>query len=352
MTAAPVFTRLRGRRTVPAHLLAATAAASAAAVAFGVIDGWALWVLVLAALLPWVPVVAFEIAWTYHHYGWLALFYVLVITQVGHVVEHVCQMLQLHVWHLHASEAEGVFGQLNVEWVHFAWNTWVLVALVALAVRFGKKNVWLLAAIVVAGWHQLEHTYIMSVFLRTGVEGTPGILAEGGLLGGVLGVPRPELHFLYNVVETLPIIAAFVFQLRRTHDAWLARAFPGVPEEELSRVTPRLRTVRLPAGATIVAADEVPRGDYVLVRGSVEVVRAGGDGARTRTSTLGPGRRLCHANGVPVGAVRAQTPVELLALDEATALALGSRGSATTPSAEASDELPEALRALRARLAR
>ena len=76
-----------------------------------------------------------------------------------------------------------------------------------------------------AVWHEAEHLFIMAEYLSTGVAGTPGLLGKGGeIAGGVL--VRPDLHFLYNVVETTPLLIAFAYTLRRTYTSWLARAFP------------------------------------------------------------------------------------------------------------------------------
>jgi hypothetical protein len=52
---------------------------------------------------------------------------VLVVTQTGHVFEHVAQMVQIHVLGLTGGSARGVFGALDIEWVHFIFNTWVIV---------------------------------------------------------------------------------------------------------------------------------------------------------------------------------------------------------------------------------
>jgi hypothetical protein len=75
-------------------------------------------------------------------------------------------------------------------------------------------NRWLMVAAVISAWHAIEHTYIMSVYLTTGVSGTPGLLASGGLIGGGLPLTRPDLHFLYNLVETVPLVLAYLLATR------------------------------------------------------------------------------------------------------------------------------------------
>jgi len=108
-----------------------------------------------------------------------------------------------------------VFGALDIEWVHFVWNSLVFVSLALLVWRF-PRNPLLWATFVISIWHQVEHSYILSVYLRTGVAGTPGLLAKGGKIAGGLPLKRPDLHFFYNLIETLPLFGAFGLQLRRS----------------------------------------------------------------------------------------------------------------------------------------
>ncbi len=140
--------------------------------------------------------------------GWRFAFALLVATQGGHVAEHVAQMAQLHVLGLPASQARGIIGALDLEWVHFGWSLWIL-ALTAILFRRFPWNRWLLLGLVLGVWHELEHATILSAYLSTGVVGTPGLLARGGLLGGGLPIARPDLHFLYNAMITIPLVLAF-----------------------------------------------------------------------------------------------------------------------------------------------
>lgn len=107
-----------------------------------------------------------------------------------------------------------MLGTLNIEWVHFVFNTWVAVAAPILLWRF-RANPWLWAVTILSLWHEIEHIAIMTAFLATGKAGTPGILARGGLVGGGLPLVRADLHFLYNLAETVPLVVAFVWQLAR-----------------------------------------------------------------------------------------------------------------------------------------
>lgn len=308
------FITLRG---VPRRVLWITFATSYVAFAVGVLSGWPAWAYVLVAAAVWAPVLFVETAWMYRHYGWIALFYVLVITQGGHFLEHVAQMVQIHLLGRQGSDARGVVGALDVEWVHLGFNTWVFVALVALLLRF-RRNPWLWVTLLVAGWHQVEHTYIISIFLATGTEGTPGLLAAGGRLDGGVDLSRPDLHFLYNLVETAPLFAAFGWQLRRTYHQWLANAFPRLPADDLLELTNHSRIVRRPTGAVLLREGEVATDLYVLVRGEVDVTRRAPVGDR-RIATLRRGQVFGESallpDAVRTATVRARTPVELLHLD-------------------------------------
>ena len=330
--------RLVQVRSVPAQVIVLAALASYGALILAVLQGLPLWARVLAMLLPWLPVFAGEMVWTYRHYGWLALFYVLVVTQVGHFFEHVAQVVQIHALGLKGANARGVFGALDIEWVHFLWNSWIILAVVALLASRFRRNPWLWATLAIAGWHELEHAYIMSVYLSTGKAGTPGLLAQGGAIAGGLPLSRPDLHFLYNLIETTPLLLAFAYQLRRTYDEWLAQAFPHLPEERLVDMTDRVQSVRFSAGETVVRQGDPADRMYIIVRGRVAIARQsvgddGRPGREVEVGTLGPGQVFGEigllANTPRTASVRAATALELLAVDRETFRALLEHSEAT-----------------------
>jgi hypothetical protein len=209
--------RLVAIRSARPEVVGLTALISAASLAAAFIQHWPLWGRGLAVVMPWIPLFAAETALMYKNYGYLALFYVLVVTQIGHLFEHVAQVTQIHVFHLAGASARGIFGTLDLEWVHFIWNTWVLVAVLLLLPRF-RKNPWLWATLGLSIWHEIEHLVVFSVYLTTGQAGTPGLLARGGLIGGGLPIPRPDLHFFYNLIETVPLVIGLVWQLHRAYN--------------------------------------------------------------------------------------------------------------------------------------
>ncbi len=303
--------------TVPSHIVVLTALASYAGQVIAALQAWPPWAIVLATLIPWVPIFTVEMVWTYRHYHWLALFYVLVITQGGHFLEHVAQMVQIHL-HLQGADARGIFGALDIEWVHFIWNTWVIIAVILLLRHF-SRNPWLWLTLLLAGWHEMEHAYIMSVYLATGRAGTPGLLSQGGAIGGGLPLVRPDLHFFYNLFETLPLLMAFVYQLKHSYDEWLAKAFPHLSEELLTQTTSQLESMSFAAGETVVEQGGGADRFYIITRGQVNVTREDQDGRQVELATLGPGQFFGEigllAHTPRTATVRAWTPLEVLALN-------------------------------------
>jgi len=87
--------------------------------------------------------------------GWTMLLGFLALTQTAHLIEHVAQMVQIHVLHLSGASALGIVGQLNIEWVHFIWNAVVLVTLLVLLPCF-RTNPWLIAVTPLAAWHFVD----------------------------------------------------------------------------------------------------------------------------------------------------------------------------------------------------
>lgn len=310
--------RFAAIKSVPPHIIAMTALGSYGAQLFALLMDWPLWAIVLATALPWLPLLTLELRWTYRHFGWLALFYLLVISQGGHVVEHAVQVFQIHVLGQPAKEAHGIFGALDIEWVHFVWNTWVLLAVLILLTRF-RRNPLLLLAAVFAGWHELEHVVIMWTYLSTDVAGTPGILSRGGILASPF--IRPDVHFAYNVIETTPIVGAFVVELRRAYDVWLQRAMPRLDEASLRVATDRAQLRRFSPGELILAEGDVADAFFVIAAGEVAVTQRGEAGEvevrRLRAGEFFGEIGLLTAS-MRTASVRAVTSTELLALDRRT----------------------------------
>lgn len=317
-----VVARVLDIRSVPTNILMMTVVASYGGLIITGLIGWPLWALVLAAVLPWTLLYALELKWTYRHFKWLALFYLLVLTQGGHFMEHLAQMVQIHFLGLSGHEASGIFSRLDVEWVHFGFNTWIIVAVILLLIHY-RSNPWLWVTLAIAGWHQIEHTYLITQYVSTGVAGHPGLLAEGGIVGGGLPVTRPDLHFFYNVVETAPLLAAFGWTLRRSYNEWLAKAFPGAPDSVLVDATPTTEIRRFAPGQTIVAQGDAADAFYILTKGEVEVRRRPKPEADpVVVATLGVGEHFGEvgllADMPRTATVVATDDVEVLRLDRET----------------------------------
>jgi hypothetical protein len=317
-TRATLLERAASIRSVPSHVIVLSALASYAGQIIAGLQAWPLWAIVLATLIPWLPVFAREMVWTYRHYHWLALFYVLVVTQGGHFLEHAVQMTQIHILRSTGADARGIFGALDIEWVHFIWNSWVIIAATLLWRQF-PRNPWLPMVVIIAAWHAIEHVYLMSVYLATGRAGTPGLLSQGGAIGGGLPLIRPDLHFLYNLIETIPLVMAFAWQLKHSYDEWLAKAFPHASEQELAQTTHRLQTLRYAAGDTVVRQGDAADRFYIITAGEVGVTRKQEAGQEVELATLGPGQFFGEvgllAHRPRTASVRARTDLEVLALD-------------------------------------
>ena len=142
--------------------------------------------------------------------GYVYLFALTMALQTGHMVEHVAQVVQKFV--LHLPQAHGLIGRLDLEQVHFAFNTLYLGTLIMVFLGwlvFGGQvsnrpkllGGVLLFALVVQIYHQVEHTVKLVQFLEAMVQGTPGIL--GAHFDGVI------VHFVMNAVVYLPALVVF-----------------------------------------------------------------------------------------------------------------------------------------------
>ena len=153
----------------------------------------------------------------------------------------------------------------------------------------------------------------------------PGVLGKGGLAGahGLLGMPRVDLHWVYNTLYTIPFIFGLVWQLKRAYDEALEEAFPDVPEEELIRASKHLATFQYAPGQTIVApGDDVER-LYIITEGVAIVSQPDEQGNEVEVARLQKGQYVGEIALLVPGAkhtktVRALTNMRVLAMDEET----------------------------------
>jgi hypothetical protein len=144
--------------------------------------------------------------------GAALLFAETVILQGVHELEHVAQLYQRLA--LGKSSASGLLGSVfDVEPVHMVYNAAFLLLLGILFAacrrdrslvpsNAGRVLALLGVATVAQGYHTVEHVVKMWQYIQWGVNGTPGIVGWW--------VPVIYLHFAYNTLIYVPVVAAFV----------------------------------------------------------------------------------------------------------------------------------------------
>ena len=209
---------------------------------------------------------------------WIALFGTLVASQFGHVVEHVVQVVQIHVLDMRAPDARGLLSPLDTEWVHFLWNDWILVAIAVLLVAYPAiRSLWVAAAF--STWHAIEHAYLVAGYLVTGISGQPGLLAAGGLIGGGLPISRPDLHLFYNVAELVPLLLALRVALRAGQaDRHDRQAPPALTRRAIAAAGLALAAVALATGGSLLTRT-IPTATISVSEGDPTALQAAIDGA-------------------------------------------------------------------------
>lgn len=156
--------------------------------------------------------------------GAAVFFTVLLAVMVGHEAEHLAQVAQKDVQQLSCpNECRGLLGHyFDVEWVHFAYNGSILLALLGLAVwlriwrsewRLAAPSAWaaLTGGVLLQTYHFVEHTEKLSQWLDNGRRSpTPGFL--GQLLAPAEGrnFSLIELHFALNTAVLVPVVGAYL----------------------------------------------------------------------------------------------------------------------------------------------
>ncbi len=207
----PAAKTLVSLHAVPYPFLIVTCIASIALSFLGWL-GWAIWLIALCILVAWAPLIFYVMKSIYRkHSSGLAFMFILVVGQTLHLVEHIVAEVQLHILNVPVT---GIFSMLNTEWVHFLWTSWVLAFSTFLVFLF-PNNMWLFRLFLFSIWHEIEHIAIMSVYLRTGVIGSPGLLAQGGAINGGLPIIRTDLHTIYVLTQEVLLLLAYRYEIRR-----------------------------------------------------------------------------------------------------------------------------------------
>lgn len=327
---------------VPPGRIVVTAFASYIIVGLCWLGGAPEYVAFPASLLPWIPIAFFEVEWTYKHFGWFALFLVMAIVQTLHYSEHIIEVIQYHIFNTPAKDSLALFSRLNVEGVHFAGDSFLTFGTLALIYKF-PRNPWLWVALPFQIIHQAEHTFL---FWEHVVDNYPaggaGLFAKGGAVVGDWGLIRPDLHFIYNTLYTIPFVIALVYQLKRTYDEALDEAFPEAPKTELIEAAKHLETFKYQPGETVCAEGDLAHRVYVITDGEANVIDNEGD-QEVVIDTLTHGKVFGEHGVLVPGAVhdktvRAKTALTVLAMDEPTLQHL--MNASVTPKASSPSTAP------------
>jgi hypothetical protein len=323
---------------VPPGKIVLTAFASYLIVACAWLGGAQIWLAFGLALIPWVPIAFIEVEWTYKHYGWFVIFFVMALVQAIHYSEHCIEVIQVHIFNTPTSQALAIFSKLNVEGVHFFGDSALSLGTMALLWKF-PRNPWLWVAAPFQIAHQAEHTFLFFTHILWGYpQGGPGLLAykpagttvmnghmvhtiaQSGALGSLLN--RPDLHWIYNTLYTIPFVIALVYQLKRTYDESLDEAFPEASKSELLAASKTMETFKYVPGETVVTPGDPAARLYVIAEGEADVIDMV-DGKEVVIATLTHGKVFGEHGLATPGAVHdktivAKTELTILAMDEET----------------------------------
>jgi cyclic nucleotide-binding protein len=299
------------------------------------------WLAFGLALIPWGIIILVEVEWSYRHFGWLALGFLMAVVQTIHYSEHCIEVIQYHIFHDPLKDSVAIFTKLNVEYVHFLGDSFLTLGTLVLLTKF-PRNPWLYIAIPAQLAHQFEHNFLWFTYQFLGADpGMPGVLGKGGLAGsnGLLGLPRVDLHWFYNTLYTVPFVIALVWQCKRTYDEALSEAFPEAPQEELIRASKHMATFQYAPGETVTApGDDVSR-LYIVTEGMAVVSQPDEQGNEVEVARLHKGQYFGEIALLVPGAkhtktVRALSDLRVLAMDEDTFHHLTQVSKATEKSME------------------
>jgi heme exporter protein D len=146
-------------------------------------------------------------------YTLLVVLAIVLAVQTAHFIEHIAQIIQIYLLQIHPLDAHGLLGHIfDFEWVHFAYNIGLEMALIGLWLGFRRLmtqneslkipvgNQRLLVGLVVfQGYHAIEHIaklyqYLFIPLYQSGEIPTPGILPE------LTAWPIFLVHFGFNMI--------------------------------------------------------------------------------------------------------------------------------------------------------
>jgi Right handed beta helix region len=204
-------------------------------------------------------------------------FLALILVMAAHEAEHVGQLLQKKgLENSCPQDCRGALGFVfDVEWVHFAYNSSILIALGVFwwLIRPGVFS-FLSAAVAVQAYHAVEHVAKIDQWLENGHRSpTPGILGKH--------LQLVELHFTFNTVVFMLALAAF-FEVARRERLFAAAAVAfllllPVPVALATRTPTTHLEARLYDGPLVIDDRRKVIGQPgTVVRGGIQIVKANG----------------------------------------------------------------------------
>lgn len=154
-------------------------------------------------------------------FGLLILYFVALLAQGFHLLEHTVQSYQYGWLSIPAADAHGLVAFLDVEWNHFAygWVWWFSLVVLWCAFKFApefgslRRLKWwrFLEAFLVFGiafqfYHMLENTMQLGQYIQTDCNPCPGFIG--------FYIDPIYMHFWFNLIAYFPQVVLAPFVLR------------------------------------------------------------------------------------------------------------------------------------------
>jgi hypothetical protein len=135
---------------------------------------------------------------------------------IAHWGEHIAQAYQVYVMHWPMSKAGGILGLfypwlVKSEVLHYSYALVMLAGLWVLRKGFsGISYKWWMAAFWIQFWHHIEHLVLL-------IQATTHHFWFHAMMPvsfvQALGVPRMELHLVYNTIVTIPMVIGMYYHM-------------------------------------------------------------------------------------------------------------------------------------------
>ncbi len=313
---------------VPVTYILAASLASAVILALSLLQGLPTWLSFALALSPWGAIIFIELEWIYAHFGWFTLFATMATVQTIHYSEHCIEVIQYHIFHQTLAQSIAIFSSLNVELVHFSGDSFLTIGTLLLLAKY-PRNPFLWIAIPFQIAHQAEHTYLTYNYLFAGDPGGGvGLLGSpGGAIGGGIGLNRPDLHWVYNTLYTIPFVSALIYQTKHIYDANLKKAFPHLSTAALIGLGRKVETLHFAPGEVILSPGDPSDRLYIISEGSAAVYSTDESGRDVESATLHAGQYfgeigLLVPDAPHTKTIRAVTKLSVLEMEKETFLAI------------------------------